>query len=326
MKLRYLWPKGLYSQIHLLSKEGKRRLEWRDWYLTHGTNARAVCRYFSLSPDTFYRWKKRFRSFSLKSLEDNHKTRRPKHLREMITPLWLIDKVISIRRNDPEKSKYEIKEELKREKIKLGSSTIQKILNRHPELLNSQHVQRTRKQRRFAIARIKAARELREKYPGSLVQIDTKHLYILGQRFYLFAAIDGFTRMGYVSCFETGSSLSARFFLEELKRYFPFEIKAIQTDNGAEYLLNFHQACQDTGITHYFTDPYCPKQNGRAERFIQTAVYEFFNWQEDLLDDILMIRNYCQTFNDKYNNRRFNQAINYLTPREYFERRKVYVI
>ncbi|MCL4382482.1 MAG: DDE-type integrase/transposase/recombinase [Patescibacteria group bacterium] len=326
MRLRYLWPKGLSKQVHLLSREGRKKLEWMDWYLTHGKNARATCRHFSLSPDTFYGWKKRFRTSDLKSLEDNHKTRRLKHLREMVIPLWLIDKVVNIRRNDPEKSKYEIKEELKREGVKLGSSTIQKIINRHPDLLNCQHVNHVRNRRRLAITRIKAARELKDKDPGSLVQIDTKHLYILGQRFYLFAAIDSFSRMGYISCYQTGSSLSARFFLEELKEYFPLDIKAIQTDNGSEYLLNFHQACQGLGLTHYFTDPYCPKQNGRVERFIQTATYEFFNWQDDLLDDILMLKESCQRFNIKYNNERFNQALNYLTPKEYLQERQAYVI
>jgi transposase InsO family protein len=244
----------------------------------------------------------------------------------MVTPLWLIDKVVEIRRNDPEKSKYEIKEELKRETIKLGTSTIQKIINCHLELLNSQHRQKVRKHRRLAITRIKAARELKDKDPGSLVQVDTKHFYVLGKRFYLFAAIDSFSRMGYVSCFETGSSQTAKFFLKEVKSYFPFEIKALQTDNGAEYLLNFHQTCQDLGMIHYFTDPYCPKQNGRVERFIQTAIYEFFNWQDDLLDDILMLNDCCQRFNQKYNNERFNQALNYLTPKEYLQGRQVYVI
>lgn len=326
MKLRYLWPKGLVKKSASLSPFAKRRLEWLDFYFSHQQNARLTCRHFSLSPDTFYRWKKRFRPFSLETLEDNLKTRRPIHLREMTTPLWLMDKVVKIRRADQEKSKYEIQEELKREKIKLGSSTIQKILNRHPELLNTQHLQKVRKHRRFSIARIKANLELKEKFPGSLVQVDTKHLYILGRRFYLFAAIDSYSRMGFVWAYPTGSSLSASFFLKQIQKYFPFEIKAVQTDNGSEYLLNFHQACTELGLTHYFTDPYCPKQNGRAERFIQTAIYEFFNWQEDLLDNLLMINNCCAKFNYKYNNERLHRALKYLTPREYFERRQVYVI
>lgn len=326
MRLRYRWPKGFQDRIISLSSDGKTRLSWIDWYLSHSKNARFTCRHFGISPDTFYLWKKRFNPGSLATLEDNKKTRRPKHLREATTPRGIIDEVIKVRQLDLEKSKYEIYEELKRKDIRVSTSTIQRIINRHPELANSQHIKRIKSHRKMAIARLKAAKELREKHPGSLVQIDTKHLYVLGRRFYLFAAVDSCSRLGYVSAFETGSSLSASLFLEELIGYFPFKIQAIQTDNGSEYLLNFHAACTDKGITHFFTDPYCPKQNGRAERFIQTVTYEFFNYQEDLLPDIEAIRKRCPIFNEKYNNYRFHRSLGYNTPREYLELRQAYVI
>jgi len=45
------------------------------------------------------------------------------------------------------------------------------------------------------------------------------------------------------------------------------------------------------GIPHFFTDPHCPKQNGRVERLHQTAEYEYFNYQYDLLDDLDEINN-----------------------------------
>lgn len=326
MKLRYLWPKGFQNNIASLSHEAQVRLSWLDWYFSHDKNARLTCRHFGISPDTFYRWKDRFNPGSLATLEDDKTTRRPKHTRKVTTPLEIINKVVTIRQLDMEKSKYEICEELKREGVKVGTSTIQRIINRSPTLTNSQHVKKIKSHRRLAIARVKAAKELREKEPGSLVQIDTKHLYILGKRFYVFAAVDSFSRLGFISAFETGSSLSGSLFLEELVNYFPFAIKAIQTDNGSEYLLNFHKTCQGKNIFHYFTDPYCPKQNGRAERFIQTATYEFFNWQEDLLPEIEKIKRACHKFNEKYNDYRFHQSLGYNTPREYLESRKVYGI
>lgn len=317
MKLRYLWPEGFIKKTHILSREGRKRLEWMDWYFSHRGNARAACRHFALSPDTFYHWKRKFNPGDLSTLEDFKKTRRPKHLRQMVTPLSLQTLVVNIRKNDPEKSKYEIGEELKRQGYSLGTTTIQKIINKHPELLNTQHVKKIRSHNRHTIARLKATRELRERHPGSLVQIDTKHLYVLGKKFFVFAAVDSFSRWGYISAFETGSSLSAKEFLAEVKNYFPFKIEAIQTDNGSEYLLNFHRGCQEMGIAHYFTDPYCPKQNGRAERFIQTATYEFFNWQDELLPDISEIKSACRKFNPKYNTERFHQSLGYNTPREY---------
>lgn len=57
--------------------------------------------------------------------------------------------------------------------------------------------------------------------------------------------------------------------------------------------------------------------NGRAERLIQTVEYEFFNYQEDLIDDLEEINLRCEIFNDKYNNRRYHRAINYQTPGNY---------
>ena len=300
-----------------LSKDALQRLAWIDWYFNHGKNAEATCRHFSLSKSVFYRWFNRFNKYNLKTLEFDTKTRRPQRLRGMITPFWIQDLVCTIRANDLEKSKYEIQAELKEQGIKIGYNTIQKIINRHPELLNTQHLKKIRSRRKMAIARIRAARELRENYPGSLVQIDTKHLYVLGKRFYLFAAVDCKSRFGFIFSHETTSSLAASDFLTRVTNHFPFTIEAVQTDNGSEYLLNFHKQCRHLGIIHYFTDPYCPKQNGRVERFIQTATYEFFNWQADLLPDIEMINQRCVIFNGKYNTKRFHQALGYKTPAMY---------
>ncbi len=47
------------------------------------------------------------------------------------------------------------------------------------------------------------------------------------------------------------------------------------------------------------------------------AEYEFFNHQTDLLPNLKEINQRCEMFNDKYNNRRFHQAIHYKTPSEY---------
>jgi len=321
MKLRYLYP-YLSTKCLSLSKPAQLRLAWFDWYSGHNKNARLTCRHFGISPDTFYRWKKRFNTNNLKSLEDNKKNRRPHKLRNMSTSIEIIRTVILIRKNNLEMSKYEIKEELKRKNISLGTSSIQKIINRNPSLLNTQHIKKLKSRKKRHIARIKAGSELKDKYPGALVQVDTKHLYILGKRFYLFTAIDCKSRIGFVSVYLTGSSLSGAEFLKEMVTFSPFKIEAIQTDNGSEYLLNFHKKCEELGIKHFFTDPRCPKQNGRVERFIQTATYEFFNWQDDLVDEILMIKEKCLEFNLMYNTKRYHQALGYKTPFEYLEELK----
>jgi len=316
-----------------LSKKAQGRLIWIDWYQSHGKKVRLTLRHFTLSPDVFYRWLKRFNGKGISGLEDDTKTRRPKKTRKMTTAQAVIDRIKNIREEDIEKSKYEIQAELKDEGISCGTTAIQKVINRNPKLLNIQHRKRVRKHRNYKIARIKAAIELREKDLGSLVQVDTKYFYVLGKKFYIFSAIDCKSRYGFIYCYKTISSASGKDFIRRVREYFPFPIQAINTDNGSEYLLNFHKEISFWGIPHYFTDPHCPKQNGRVERFHQTAEYEYFNYQDDLLDDLDMINERCMEFNNKYNYHRYHGAIKYQKPGKYVaillqekERRKRYGI
>lgn len=299
-----------------LSSDAQKRLWWIDWYRSHERNAEQTCRHFGISKSVFYRWKTRYNPTNLKALEDDKKTRRPHHLRSMTTPSWIIRRIYDIRKTNLEKSKYEIQEELKRQGVSVGQSAIQKVINRHPELHNAQHKKRMKTYHRYVIARIKAARELREKYPGRLVQVDTQYFYVLGKKFYLFSAVDCKSRYGFVWCYPTISSASGRDFVQKLRAYFPFPIEAINTDNGSEYLLYFHKELEDAGIPHYFSDPYCPKQNGRVERFHQTVEYEYFAYQDDLLPDLTMINERCVIFNTWYNTDRFHRSLGYKTPQE----------
>lgn len=300
-----------------LSKDALRRLEWMDWYFFHGRNARLTCRHFGISPDTFYLWKRKFRKYDLTSLEFNTRLCTPHKLREMTTDPKTLQRIYDIRLSDLELSKYEIHEQLKREGIKACHNVIQKVINRHLELRNIQHLKRLKKHRNHSIARIKAAKELKEKDLGSLVQIDTKYLYILGKRYYLYVAVDCKSRYGFVFSYTSCNSTNAVDFLNKVIDYFPFKIRAINTDNGPEYLLNFHKRCEQLGIPHYFNTPHTPTMNSRAERLIQTVEYEYFNYQYDLLPNLKEINLRCEIFNDKYNNKRFHHSLDYKTPSEY---------
>jgi putative transposase len=315
MRAFKLFPRLQVSASNL-SKDAVKRLEWFDWYFTHGKNISLTCRHFGISRDTFYLWKKRFNPRNLQSLEFDTKTRRPKHVRQMTTPRWVQKRIYEIRQEDIEKSKYEIQAELKDEGIIIGRKCIEKIIKRHKELQNIQHHKRLRKHRHYKIARIKAARELREKTLGSLVQMDTKYLTIFSHQFYLFSAIDCKSRFAFIYPYTSITSASGKDFLTRVRAYFPFPIQAINTDNGSEYLKAFHEELTIWGIPHFFTDPHCPKQNGRVERLHQTAEYEYFNHQP-LIDDLATVREYCMRFNQKYNYHRYHQALGYQKPAEY---------
>src|SRR4030088_920015 len=53
-------------------------------------------------------------------------------------------------------------------------------------------------------------------------------------------------------------------------------IQRVMTDNGSCYKSRaFGRACKRLGLKHIRTRPYTPKTNGKAERFIQTALREW---------------------------------------------------
>lgn len=315
MRVFKVFPKTVVEAASL-TKEALRRLEWIDWYYSHQENVSLTCRYFGISRDTFYRWHKRFNKRNLRTLEDDTSNRRPQKLREMSTDSEILKRIYDIRKADTEKSKYQIHEELRREGITVAHNVIQKVINRHKELQNTQYVQKVRAHKKRSIARLKAAVELKDKHIGSLVQIDTKHLYVLGKRFYVFVAIDCASRYALFRGYRHASSQAAADFLNEVVQTFPFSIKAVNTDNGSEYLLNFHKACQSLNLTHYFSHPHTPKMNSRAERLIRTIQYEYFNHADDLIPELDSVQDYCIRFNEHYNTTRFHQALHYKTPCE----------
>ncbi len=57
-----------------------------DYYEQHGRNAALACRYFGISRQTFYRWRKRYNPKRLRSLEE--RSRRPRRVRQ---PTWSLD-------------------------------------------------------------------------------------------------------------------------------------------------------------------------------------------------------------------------------------------
>jgi len=66
-----------------------------DYYESHGHNARLTCRHFDISPQTFYRWKRRYDPKNLKTLED--RSRRPRHVRQPTASADLIEAVLKTR-------------------------------------------------------------------------------------------------------------------------------------------------------------------------------------------------------------------------------------
>ena len=77
----------------------------------------------------------------------------------------------------------------------------------------------------------------------------------------------------------TSAKQSAIAFLEAAVAYYAKlggRIERVMTDNGSCYRSKlFRAACKRLGLRQIFTKPYTPKTNGKAERFIQTALREW---------------------------------------------------
>jgi len=132
--------------------------------------------------------------------------------------------------------------------------------------------------------------------PGDMLHIDTKKLgrivrpshRVTGNRRdsvdgagweMLFVAIDDHARIAFTDIHSDEKTPNAVQFLRNAHAYYAslgVRIQRLLTDNGAAFRSkDFAQACQALGISHRFTRPYRPQTNGKAERFIQSALREW---------------------------------------------------
>jgi transposase InsO family protein len=323
MKAHYiLRGAGKLSRLVGISADARRRLKWFDYYASHERNAQLTCRHFGISPDTFYRWKRRFKPGVLKTLESF--STKPRTFRNSQIPQDTVQKIICLRRKDMGLSKYKLAVILERDyQINLSASSIGRIMRRSG-LIEEASLARGVKRRKvnWKIPRYRVSFEQRYKYPGNLVQIDTKQIIIIGETFHQFTAIDCYTRIGYSRVYRGTSTVNSREFLISLLQSLPFKVRAIQTDNGHEFLLYFHKECVQRGITHFFSRPRTPTDNSLVERVIGTTAGELWLFDETLIPDTAYLDKRVSAWFDRYNSYRPHQSLNYLTPMEYYELKK----
>jgi transposase InsO family protein len=134
------------------------------------------------------------------------------------------------------------------------------------------------------------------KYPGSLIHFDIKRLArivkpghrIHGDRTkesrgagyeYLHIAIDDHSRIAFAAILPDQTHRSAILFFLMARAYYgryAIAIRRVLTDNGSCYRhALFGHTLLHQHVKHRFTRPYTPRTNGKAERFIQTALREW---------------------------------------------------
>jgi len=223
------------------------RLRWMDHYHQHG-NARLTCRHFDISPQTFYRWKRRFDPFDLTTLEDE--SHRPLKIRKPETPQNVEDRILALRQTYPRWGKMKLAVLLGREGIRVSASTVGRVMNRLKERgalvepLNVRQAREARKRRRKARYAMRKPQGYRIDGPGDMVQVDTIQIRFRNSEIrYHYSARDAISRWDCGRAFRRATSFTAAIFLEYMEKKFPFPIRAIQIDGGSEFNSICHPAC-----------------------------------------------------------------------------------
>jgi len=227
-----------------------------------------------VSTRTAYKWLKRYREEGLAGLAD--RSSRP-HACPRATPPGLIEQMVEYRR-------LRLTYRHIAERLGCPLSTVARCL------------------RRRGCARLgelePAAPPTRYEYPqpGDLLHLDIKKLgrfHQPGHRVtadptrrsrgsgweYVHVAIDDASRVAF-SCVkpdETARS-TCHALIEALRYYRHFGIRftRLMTDNGPAYRSRtFRRLLRRLRLRHLYTRPYTPRTNGKAERFIQTALREW---------------------------------------------------
>ena len=141
-------------------------------------------------------------------------------------------------------------------------------------------------------------RRYEREHPGELIHLDIKKLgrfkrighRITGDRKgqsnargvgweFVHVCIDDTSRIALTRIMPDEKAVSAVAFLKAAVAYYKslgVSVARVMTDNGSCYKsLAFARACRRLKIKHIRTKPYTPKTNGKAERFIQTALREW---------------------------------------------------
>jgi transposase InsO family protein len=243
--------------------------------IVSGQMPEAAARAAGVCPRTARKWLARFQTEGMDGLKD--RSSRPHRLRKP-TPEETVEKVEVLRRQ--RWTGKQIAAELG-----ISPATVSRILKRLG--LN----------RIAALEPAEPIRRYEREKPGELIHIDIKKLgrfERVGHRItgspqegksrgagweFVHVSIDDASRLAFSQILADERKESAVAFLRAAIAYYQslgVIVARVMTDNGSCYRSKaFRDACRDLGLKHIRTRPYTPKTNGKAERFIQTALREW---------------------------------------------------
>jgi transposase InsO family protein len=231
-------------------------------------NVSKACRYFGISRECFYQWKRAYLQYGEKALINSKPCPENPKLR---TPPEIEEKILHLRRNY-HLGQLRISWYLKRyHGIKISSGGVYGVLKRNG--LN--RLPRNAKKRTVLTKRYE------KQVPGHHIQMDVKFLKFkdsTGKKVkrYQYTAIDDATRIRALKVYKRHTQKNAINFVNYVIKKFPFRINTIRTDNGHEFQSGFHWHLGDLGIRHVYIKPGTPRLNGKVERSHKTDDIEFY--------------------------------------------------
>lgn len=262
--------------------------------LESGKTTREVARYFGYAQSTIVKWNKR-KNEAWHKQELPTRSSRPR-CSPRRTPREIEAMIVGVREETKRCSEV-VYETLKTRGVTVSLSTVKRVLSRYGCLKKRSPW----KKRRIYPLRPDIAKQ------GDLVEFDTVHFVDKhNKRTYVYTALDVYSRFAYARWYTKANTHTSIAFLKQVRRYFPFEIRCIQTDNGPEFGKFFTDHCK---VKHRHNHPRSPNENGHLERFNRTL-------QEEIPKHKLCIYHKADVsrFLKYYNTKRMHMGINYKTP------------
>lgn len=290
--------------------------------------SKATKKAFGFGRSTIHLWKKRYKDSKYNPESLIPKTKRPKNTRRMRVDEKILGFIRNLRENNYHLGKEKIKVLLdmycEKERVpKVSESLIGKIIKRNNYFFsppggkvyhnpnNKPTIPGKKK------VKVRLPKEYKCKRAGNLIQIDTVQRFDFGTKRYILTAIDLFSRFTFAFAYKKLSSGVSLDFFKKLKMVSPFEIEAVKTDNGLEFLGEFDMYLTSQGIIHYFSYPRTPKSNAFVERFNRTIQEEFVNYNLEYLKDTQVFNQNMMEYLIYYNQVRPHKSLENQTPLGY---------
>ena len=211
-------------------------------------NVSKTCRYFGISRETFYQWKRAHESEGEEGLVNNRPGLRVSPRR---TPPEIEEKVLLLRQRyhfGPVRIVWYLK---RYHGISMLSGGVYYVLKRNGM---------NRLPRNMRKRSIPSFRRYEKQVPGHHVQIDVKFLSLIDSqgkkhRRFQYTAIDDATRIRALQIYAQHTQKNAIAFADYVLEKFPFRIHNIRTDNGHQIQALFHWHVEDLGIRHIYIKP-----------------------------------------------------------------------